>query len=173
LKNFTGIDSPYEVPFSPDVICCTDQETIAHSTSKVLASLSASENKARFRPPAATNRRSTIAVDFDGVIADYEGWKGENVLGAPRNDVISVLAQLKAEGWKIIVHTTRGASDIYAYLIDAGVPFDEINENSDYDNRGNKPVARVYWDDRAVCYSGDAERDLGRIRAFRTWSDRT
>jgi adenylylsulfate kinase len=173
LKNFTGIDSPYETPSAPDVICRTDQETIALSMSKVLGSLSTSKNPTPLQPPAATDRRSTIAVDFDGVIANYEGWKGERVLGAPRNDVISALTQLKAEGWKIIVHTTRGASDIRAYLTDARVPFDEINENSDYSNRGHKPVARVYWDDRAVCYSGDAERDLGRIRAFRTWSGRT
>lgn len=37
------------------------------------------------------DRQSTIAVDFDGVIADYDGWKGTGVFGVPRNDVVEVL----------------------------------------------------------------------------------
>lgn len=35
IKNFTGIDSPYEIPVCPDVICRTDEESIAQSMSKV------------------------------------------------------------------------------------------------------------------------------------------
>ena len=36
-------------------------------------------------------RHPTIAVDFDGVIADYDGWKGPEILGSPRQDVIAAL----------------------------------------------------------------------------------
>ena len=43
--------------------------------------------------------RRTIAVDFDGVIADYDGYKGPGVLGAPRPDVREALALLRVEGW--------------------------------------------------------------------------
>ena len=119
------------------------------------------------------DRRRTVAVDFDGVIADYDGWKGADALGAPRPDVLAALRQLRAEGWKIVVHTTRGEESIRPYLIDADVPFDELNRNSDYQTAGHKPVATVYWDDRAVRYSGDALRDLEVIRSFRTWFNRT
>jgi len=38
----------------------------------------------RFSPPKARGSCRTIAVDFDGVIADYDGWKGRGVLGLPR-----------------------------------------------------------------------------------------
>jgi hypothetical protein len=114
----------------------------------------------------------TIAVDFDGVIADYDGWRGPGVLGEPRGDVVEALRRLRGEGWKIVVHTTRGADEVEEFLARHGIPHDEINHNSDYQTKGVKPVADVYWDDRAVCYSGDAGKDLERIRAFRTWSGR-
>ena len=118
------------------------------------------------------NSRRTIAVDFDGVIADYDGYKGPAVLGAPRADVREALLQLRAEGWKIVIHTTRGNEEVCDYLAENQIPYDEINSNSDYRTRGVKPVADVYWDDRAVCYSGNAVQDLALIRDFRTWSGR-
>jgi len=120
----------------------------------------------------ANGPRRTIAVDFDGVIANYDGWKGFGVLGAPRDDVRRVLESLREEGWKIVVHTTRGEQEISHYLVQHGIVYDEINQNSDYRTLGVKPVADVYWDDRAVTYSGDAIEDLERIREFRTWSGR-
>jgi len=117
-------------------------------------------------------RQQTIAVDFDGVIAEYDGWKGTSVLGDPRHDVLEVLRVLHHEGWKIVVHTTRSAQAITDYLVSHQIPFDEINRNSSYNNEGIKPVATIYWDDRSLCYSGNAFLDLDRIRNFRTWQGR-
>jgi adenylylsulfate kinase len=116
--------------------------------------------------------RRTIGVDFDGVIAEYDGWKGVGVLGTPRSDVREALLALHAEGWKIVIHTTRGEVEIADYLARHEIPYHEINRNSDYKTLGHKPVADVYWDDRAVCYSGDANKDLELIRSFHTWSGR-
>lgn len=39
IKNFTGIDDPYEPPLNPEVECRTDQETREQSVAKVLAKL--------------------------------------------------------------------------------------------------------------------------------------
>lgn len=39
IKNFTGIDDPYEPPLNPDVECRTDLETLEESVAKVLAKL--------------------------------------------------------------------------------------------------------------------------------------
>ncbi len=36
IRNFTGIDDPYEEPESPEVICDTDRETVAESAAKVI-----------------------------------------------------------------------------------------------------------------------------------------
>ena len=84
----------------------------------------------------------------------------------------STIWQRTAEGWKIVIHTTRGHEEVGEYLRSNHIPHDEINSNSDYRTQGPKPVADVYWDDRAVCYSGDARSDIDRIRSFRTWSGR-
>jgi hypothetical protein len=118
-------------------------------------------------------RQPTIAVDFDGVLAEYDGWKGAHVLGEPRLDVVRALHVLRGEGWKIVIFTTRSEEHIVDYLSRHEVPYDEINRNSSYKNTGAKPVATVYWDDRAVRYSGNASSDLEVIRNFRTWNNRT
>ncbi|HEY9815544.1 MAG TPA: adenylyl-sulfate kinase [Candidatus Obscuribacterales bacterium] len=39
IKQFTGIDDPYEAPLKPDIECRTDLETLEESTEKVLAGL--------------------------------------------------------------------------------------------------------------------------------------
>lgn len=39
IKNFTGIDDPYELPLHPEVECRTDLETLDESVSKVLGKL--------------------------------------------------------------------------------------------------------------------------------------
>ncbi len=39
IKNFTGIDDPYEPPLNPEVECRTDLETLEESVSKVLGKL--------------------------------------------------------------------------------------------------------------------------------------
>jgi hypothetical protein len=132
----------------------------------------ARSRKAHSSPKKSESVRRTIAVDFDGVIAEYDGWKGKGVLGLPRKDVVEALHELRAEGWKIVIHTTRGEREVRPYLVRHGIPHDEINRNSDYRTLGVKPVADVYWDDRAFFYSGDARRDIRGIRRFRTWCGR-
>ncbi|MEJ6486523.1 adenylyl-sulfate kinase [Nostoc punctiforme UO1] len=39
IKNFTGIDDPYEIPLLPEVECKTNQETLYQSATKVLEKL--------------------------------------------------------------------------------------------------------------------------------------
>jgi len=119
-----------------------------------------------------TGKQLTIAVDFDGVIADYDGWEGEKTLGLPRQDVVAALQVLRDEGWKIIVFSCRPTDEIRPYLLSNRIPFDEINANSSDNTGGTKPRATVYWDDRALRYSGDALSDLEAIRNFRTWKGR-
>jgi hypothetical protein len=119
-----------------------------------------------------SDRQPTIAVDFDGVIVDYDGWENSQVFGRPRADVLEALESLRSEGWKIVVYSCRASTEIAQYLVDNSIPFDEINHNSSFSTGGVKPVATVYWDDRACRYSGDARKDLEIIRNFRTWNAR-
>ena len=176
IPQFTGITSPYEPPLNPDVVCCTAAESVDDSASKILSYLvdKRPEQDGLLGTLVASRRERcpTIAVDFDGVIANYDGWNGPCSLGSPREDVRKGLQNLRGLGWKIVVHSTRGPDQLAEYLNVHGIPHDEINSNSDYTTEGTKPVATVYWDDRAVVYSGNAAVDIPRILSFTTWSGR-
>ena len=37
IKNYTGIDSPYEIPENPELIIDTDNQTLEDSVSKILS----------------------------------------------------------------------------------------------------------------------------------------
>jgi adenylylsulfate kinase len=39
IKNFTGLDDPYEPPLNPEVLCRTDQESAIESTQQILIKL--------------------------------------------------------------------------------------------------------------------------------------
>lgn len=170
IAEFTGVSASFELPIAPDVICQTARETPDVCVTRIVDKIVGVSGRHQI---ITTERGRTLAVDFDGVIADYDGWRGRQSLGNPRTDVLATLRQLRSEGWKIILCTTRGADEVKSYLIDVGVPFDEININSEYSTGGQKPVATVYWDDRALRYSGDAMMDIANIRSFRTWNGRT
>ena len=49
IKSFTGIDDPYEAPFSAEVECRTDLETVADSMDKIVAAV---ESRVALRPAA-------------------------------------------------------------------------------------------------------------------------
>ena len=39
IKNFTGIDDPYEPPEKPEIVCSTDKETVEESVAKIMKTL--------------------------------------------------------------------------------------------------------------------------------------
>ena len=45
IKNFTGIDDPYEPPINPEVECKTDSETLEQSVAQVLTQLASLEKR--------------------------------------------------------------------------------------------------------------------------------
>ncbi len=102
--------------------------------------------------------KPTVAFDFDGVIAEYDGWKGEDVFGAPRADIIDVMKRIKSEGFRIIIFTTRKLTEkMRAYLAENGIPFDEFV--------GEKPFYTAFIDDRTInnVYSADVYVDIKRV----------
>lgn len=108
-----------------------------------------------------TKKPRVYAFDFDGVIAEYEGWKGDDVQGQPREAVVRAIRLLKSAGNTIIIHSTRGDEMLKAYCLKHDIPFDYINENPLITgvNQG-KPMATAYVDDRAVCYKGQTAEEL-------------
>lgn len=125
-----------------------------------------------------TPEPKTIAVDLDGTILEYDGWKGHDHFGKPLPGVREALQKLKEQGFVIIIWTTRNnREEIAKYLKEQGIPFDYINENP-YGPPGgsNKVYADYYVDDRAVEFRGDwqevlrkvygAKPDLNKLKEF-------
>lgn len=97
----------------------------------------------------------TVCVDLDGVLAQYDGWKGVTNIGDPVPGAREFMEGLKTFS-KVVVHTTRTNSDVNLELDQAGlvatvegwldkheIPFDAVAF-------GGKPLAVAYVDDRAV-----------------------
>lgn len=105
-----------------------------------------------------SQHRKTIAVDFDGVIADYsQGFQGRDTFGEPLPHAGEGTSALKAAGWKVVIFTTRSDTpELRRYLKDNAIAYDEINTNSDQPEGANpgKPIADVYLDDRAIRFTG-------------------
>ena len=109
----------------------------------------------------------TIAFDFDGVLAQYDGWKGYQHLGQPIEGMREVLQQLKSDGWKILIYTTRGNAEIAEWCIKYNMPVDYINMNPEIQgNNPGKPIADIYVDDRAIRFIGDVNKLIGDIQKY-------
>lgn len=113
--------------------------------------------------------KKTICVDFDGVIAQYDGFKDNDIFGDPIDGVQSAMEVLKKKGFTIIIFTTRTASSkLKKYLNDNHITYDYINENPDQPKGSNsgKPIADIYLDDRAICFKGNWKYALESIASF-------
>lgn len=106
--------------------------------------------------------RKVIAFDFDGVLHEYTGWNGGK-LGRAMPGMVEVVRQLLAKGAHVVVHTTRTAEDIGAWLVAQGYgPLDVYNAKwSRID---------VFVDDRACLFTpalaAQAERFVAELLAF-------
>jgi len=98
----------------------------------------------------------TIAVDFDGVIAKYSGWKGHDHYGEPIRGVKTAMKMLRKWGFKVIVYTCRAdVRGVARYLRQNNIVFDYINENpyQPPDVHPSKLYADFYIDDRAITFT--------------------
>lgn len=116
----------------------------------------------------------TIAIDFDGVLADYsKGYQGKDVFGSPIPGADNATKVLKENGWRIIIYTTRPDTEaLRHWLKENNITYDYINENPDQpeDSKGCKLIADIYIDDRALPFRGQWKWIIGDVASFKTWS---
>ena len=106
--------------------------------------------------------QKTIALDFDGVMNTYDGWKGEDELFEPRPGLTAFLKVLQREGNQIVIFTNRPVEKVNTWLEKYGVDsFIAYVTNT-------KPLAHVYVDDRAVTFEGNFYNTYMQIAGFRT-----
>jgi len=101
-----------------------------------------------------------IYVDFDGVLAEYDGWKGPEYLGPPRKGAREFLAALKSVGYKVVIFTTRRPGAIQVWLR----THDLWHLVSNVTNE--KGPALCYIDDRSICHEGNFDKTLEQAKNF-------
>ena len=117
-----------------------------------------------------------VAIDFDGCIAYYDGWRGVDVFGKILPGAIEALKAIRSAGHRIIIWTCRqNTQALFDYLVRSGVPFDAINTNpwdkvvDPTPGECRKIPADVYIDDRGVSFRGDWSKIPELINNFVTW----
>ena len=100
--------------------------------------------------------KKSVAVDLDGVLAEYTEWKGIGHFGDPIPGAVEFIDALR-EHFDIIIHTVRCSSEINGpesanllvkrvrnWLDKHGFHYDHIWSEP------GKPLAVAYIDDRAI-----------------------
>lgn len=128
-------------------------------------------------------KKKNVAVDLDGVLAQYDGWKGRDHIGHPIKGAREFLLDLRERGYRVVVYTTRcnvsmnsdvvpseyGETTIAgslrklveSWLAKWGMPYDEV-----YVGQG-KPHATAFVDDRAVSCQPQDHGDAAFLQALR------
>jgi adenylylsulfate kinase len=106
----------------------------------------------------------TVCLDFDGVLADYHGWKDEDTLDPPYPGAREFVEKVVEAGYTVLVLSTRKPYRICRWLDDHGFPpyVGVVRE---------KPKAMVYIDDRAFRFTGDWDAAFEAIRQPTHWEE--
>lgn len=117
--------------------------------------------------------KETIIFDFDGVIHNYSGWKGPEVIdGEPVPGIKEAIQEIRKK-YRVVVYSTRcnagdtlrggttGMLAVENWLVKNDIEVDEVV---------NKKVpAKVQIDDRCICFDGRAAELLEKIENFKVW----
>lgn len=116
----------------------------------------------------------TVCIDIDGTISRYIEWVDAKTFGEVLPHCAETIHHLKADGWFVIIYTTRAdKAEIKRFLDANNIPFDAINENPNQppNAEGGKPYADVYVDDRAIQFDGDWVGAYQKITGFKAWEE--
>lgn len=111
------------------------------------------------------NERPIVAIDFDGVLNKYHGWRGENILEEPQAGVAYFLRKIN-KNYDVVIFTCRDIKKVREWLNEYKL--------SQYIRAVTmtKPHAYVYIDDRAITYNGSYSEVLEKLEEFCVWWDK-
>jgi len=106
--------------------------------------------------------KKRIYIDFDGVLNNYKGWKGNDELFEPQIGVMDFLNKL-SQNYEIYIFSTRNPLNIADWLI----KHDLRQYISNITNV--KEPAYAYIDDRAIKFDGDYSNILAQLENFKPY----
>ena len=101
-----------------------------------------------------------VCVDFDGVLNDYEGWRGPNYMYKPLPGTKEFLKKL-SEKYTVGIFSTRDPFRLRQWLELYHIPYDKLV-------KGRKVPALAYIDDRALRFDGNYDKVLYELERFKT-----
>jgi hypothetical protein len=115
--------------------------------------------------------KKTVAVDLDGVLAKYDGWKGVRNIGDPIPGAVEFLKDLSKFA-NVVIYTTRCSTDtnpgigldLLEGMVRNWLTLHGFVYSSIYVGQG-KPIAAAYIDDRAVTCKPQENGQLAYQRA--------
>ncbi len=136
--------------------------------------LTPSEAERLFPPATKTARRSTVCVDFDGVLHSYTSpWSGADVIPDPPVEGALAFLAAAVERFDVAVFSARshqqgGVGAMRAWMMAHGLARDVVARLK---FPSEKPQAIVYIDDRGWRFDGSFP-SLDDIASFRPWNRR-
>jgi hypothetical protein len=112
----------------------------------------------------------TVVLDLDGVLAQYSGWKGPNVIGDPYPLAQNFCRSLINKGWKVVVQSCRHPETVDDWLREHNFP-EEVSAFGETNSGSGKYVGAVYVDDHAERHNGDFTDTIKAIENHRAWWD--
>ena len=109
---------------------------------------------------------SVVCVDLDGVLNEFDQWRGARYFHPPRPGARAFLQRLHELGYEVVVFTVRWKPHVVQWLAEHGLA-EFVAEVTD-----KKPAAHVYIDDRALCFRGDFQEVLALVPQFRAHWER-
>lgn len=106
--------------------------------------------------------KQPICIDFDGVIAEYDGWKGEDDWGKPLKGAKEFLEKLNAIGLRWVIFTTRPRDKVADWFKKQKMPMPEDITNI-------KIPSPVYIDDRVIKFDGDFSKLIKDMKNFNVY----
>jgi len=118
--------------------------------------------------PAAQKKK--LAIDLDGVLASFDGWKGEGHIGPPLDGLRAFLDEMQDMGWEFVIYTARRSrGEVARWLVAHGLAEYFGGKQGPHGTAaiaGYKPHADVYLDDRAMRFDGSFDGLAKRVGDF-------
>lgn len=149
IPNFTGIDSLYEEPETPDLTLDTNLFNVDECVNIIIQFMIKIGWISGIREVSNLDKRKTVSIDFDGVIHQYsKGFQGmDNAYDPPMNGAKESIEKLVDEGYRIKILSSRPKAIIYKWLKHYQMDhlIDEVSNH--------KFPATIYIDDRGYHFT--------------------